>query len=67
MESKPLVASKTIWVNVIGGLVTILTVIGEISFVPQSWVPWLVGGLAGANLLLRYITKQPISGVINAK
>lgn len=61
-EGKSLVASKTFWVNV---LTLAISAGGYLSgMVPPHWQPWLAGGLAIANVLLRLITEQPITKVV---
>lgn len=67
METKPLVSSKTFWVNLLGGAVTVITMLGSISFLPASWAPWFAGALAVVNVALRIITDQPISGVVKSQ
>lgn len=60
---KSLVSSKTFWVNLLGGAVSVLTIVGSISFLPSSLAPWIAGGLAVANVLLRIITNEPITSI----
>jgi len=60
---KGLLRSKTFWVNLLTALVTIGGTVSGISFFPESFVPYLAGGLAIANIFLRMLTDQPITGV----
>lgn len=54
--SKPILSSKTVWWNLIAGAVQTLP--GIAPMIPQPW-----GALATAivNILLRYVTTQPVS------
>lgn len=58
-EGKPLIASKTLWLNIILGLAQVLP--GVAPYIPQ---PYGVLALAIGNILVRLVTSQPISGVI---
>lgn len=56
MESKKWYASKTLWTNILGAAV--LFIQSQTGFVINPAVQGIV--LAGVNLILRKITKQPI-------
>ena len=60
---KGLLRSKTFWVNFLTGAASLLGVVGGISVIPTPLTPYLVGGLALVNVLLRLVTGRPISGV----
>jgi len=60
---KGLLRSKTFWVNTLGGLATVLSAAGSVSFLPTPIAPWLAAGLAIVNVLLRTISKEPITSV----
>jgi len=60
---KGLLRSKTFWVNTLGGLATVLSAAGGISFLPSSFAPWIAGGLAVVNVILRVISNKPIVSV----
>jgi len=60
---KGLLRSKTFWVNALTGVVAVLAAVGSISVVPVVAIPWLGAGLAIANVLLRLMTKEPITSV----
>lgn len=53
--------SKTLWFNVIGGVLVVLQYLGTINLVdPQVLGALLVAG----NFALRFVTSEPIKGVI---
>lgn len=61
VETKSLIGSKTFWVN---ALTLIISVGGTIAgVIPPDFQPYIVGGLAIANVVLRIITGQPIDKV----
>ena len=60
---KPFVFSKTIWFNVICGVLIVLeTQVSVLTpLFPASVSPWLLLGLPIINVILRAITKEPVS------
>jgi len=60
---KGLLRSKMFWTNLLGGTAAVLSGLGALSFLPTPIAPWLAGGLAIVNVLLRAITKEPITSV----
>ena len=60
---KGLLRSKTFWVNTLTGAASVLSAAGSIAFLPASVSPYLAGGLAIVNVLLRLFTKEPIVSV----
>ena len=60
---KGLLRSKTFWVNLLTGAGSVLTAVAGISVLPTPVAPYLVGGLAVVNILLRIFTGEPIKGV----
>ena len=54
--SKPIWKSKTFWFNVLGGIATFLLHAGAV--LPPEWA---AAALAIGNLLLRYVTKTPVT------
>ena len=60
--SKPFYASKTFWFNVIAFVVLgVLPNFGFVPVVPAGWEPFVLPVVLVVNLILRFITKQPIS------
>lgn len=53
VKKKPWWKSKTVWVNVLGGV----TLFAGAPFVPPLTAGYII---AGANLILRIIAKEPI-------
>lgn len=62
MDSKPATASKTIWVNVITLVIALLSTAAANEWVaahPQT-VSFIVATIAALNIVLRFITNQPL-------
>ncbi len=58
---KSLVESKTFWVN---ALTLIISVGGTLAgAIPPQFQPYVVAGLAVANIVLRLISGQPIDKI----
>lgn len=59
---KPLLASRTLWVN---GLTVAAAVLASLSgmteHIPASWMPYIVAALAAVNFSLRFVTTAPLS------
>ena len=60
---KGLLRSKTFWVNTLTGVASLMTAVGGVSLLPASVSPYLGGGLAIVNILLRLFTNAPIVSV----
>jgi len=60
MWSKPFYKSKTFWFNVVAFIVAILANFGYTGEVPADWQPFILPAVIVANLILRFVTKQPI-------
>ncbi len=65
MNGKPLLRSKTFWVNLITAVAGILTTVGGSEFIQDK--PEVVGIMATivgvVNVLLRLVTKDPVTSV----
>lgn len=59
MNPKSLFASKTFWVNLLGGIGTVAGAYG--GFIPPQYAPIVMGAGAIANILLRMVTHQPVT------
>ncbi len=63
MNSKPLVKSKTFWVNLVSTAVALITTISGSELIQEN--PQLTGiaavALAVGNILLRLVTKEPVT------
>lgn len=57
MEAKPFWQSKTIWVNVVALLVAIIT---SLNINPSWWPQFSIVALGIANVILRFLTGEPI-------
>lgn len=60
---KGLLRSKTFWVNILTGAASLMTAVGGVAILPPSVSPYLAGGLAIVNVLLRLFTREPITSV----
>ena len=58
MPTKSIFTSKTFWFNVIAGLGAFAQSQGLLTIIPDPWGPPIV---ALINLLLRYVTIQPVT------
>jgi hypothetical protein len=62
IDPKPLLLSKTFWVNLVGLVGIVLTGLGVIA--DPQWVQYQAILLAAVNVALRVVTKQPIEGIV---
>lgn len=64
MDEKSIFASKTFWTNVLALAVLLIGVVIEQNasnpVLPKDWEGWLAMVLAAANVVLRFITSQPV-------
>lgn len=62
MDSKSIFTSKTFWVNVIAGIVAVGTAFGLKLDIDADTQTAIVGGvMAVANIILRFMTKAPVT------
>lgn len=62
MEPKPWFASKTLWANVIGGLVAVGTTFGfDLGLDAEAQASIVGGVMAVINIILRFMTTAPVS------
>lgn len=66
MNGKPMIRSKTFWVNIITAIAGILTTVGGSDLIQDN--PQMAGIAATVmgvvNIFLRFVTKEPVSGII---
>jgi hypothetical protein len=62
--AKSLLASKTFWINLVGGAAQIVGL--TTGLIPAPYAPIGIGVQAILNIILRLITNQPISGIVTA-
>jgi hypothetical protein len=54
-------ASKTIWANIIAGIVTLAGLFGlDLGLTPDVQAQIVTGVLAVVNIILRFVTKEPV-------
>jgi len=58
METKPIYMSKTVWVNALALIAPVASLFGATT---PEWMALSTGVLAAANIVLRYITKEPVN------
>ena len=62
MESKPFYESKVFWFNLLAGVVAVAGIFGFASFQPSQDVVEIIGVIVAAvNIVLRFVTKQPVA------
>ncbi len=64
METKKWYESKTLWVNIVGGVVVVVQYVSGIN---PAWAEGTAATLVILNLILRLLTNQPIDGTPGAK
>lgn len=63
MESKPFWASKTLWVNVLALVISVSTAFGlDLGISAEEQTAFVGGIMAVVNIILRLVTKAPVSG-----
>lgn len=59
MAGKPWYLSKTVFVNALTAIATVMAQMADV--LPPEWAPKIVTALAVVNLILRVVTTQPIT------
>lgn len=63
METKPFWASRTLWINLIAGLVIVAGAFGlDLDVTPETQTALVGGIMAIVNIILRFITTTAIDG-----
>lgn len=57
VDAKVWYLSKTLWVNILGGIVLLLDYLGTIG-IEEAWI---AAALALANFIIRFLTSQPLA------
>ncbi len=61
MESKKWYESKTLWVNIVAGAVTLAGAFGlDLGLTPETQAELVAGVMVAVNIVLRFITSKPI-------
>lgn len=58
---KSIFASKTFWTNLVAGVVALLEGQQVIDLFSAETLPYVAAFVFGLNIVLRYITTQPVS------
>lgn len=61
MTPKAFYLSKTFWVNLITTVIALLTILPEQPVIPPEWQPYILLAVGILNVVLRFLTNQPIS------
>jgi len=63
METKNWYASKTLWVNLVAGGVTVAGVFGvDVGLSPETQAELVAGILVVVNIILRFVTNTGLRG-----
>lgn len=60
METKSFWKSKTVWLNILAVIVEILVFTETSPVVPKDWLPVIALIHGVANIVLRFISNQPL-------
>lgn len=62
MEAKSIFASKTLWANVVAGVVAVSTAFGfDLGLNAESQTALVGGIMAVVNIVLRFMTSAPVT------
>ena len=61
MKPKAIWQSKTFWFNLVTGLTIFLALPELTAVLPDGSLPYVGLGIAGLNIILRYVTTGPVS------
>lgn len=64
---KSLFATKTFWVNFVSGVVAFLEGQDLLNIVPDPWEPTIAAVVFALNIVLRYITTQPVKPLLGGE
>jgi len=59
-ECKPKYLSKMLWVNGLVLVMGILDLVSKQDWIPQQWVAVIIMSIGILNIILRFMTNQPI-------
>ena len=60
METKSLLESKTLWLNVAAIIIALLAMPEVVGILPVTWLPYIAAITAVLNVIVRMYTTQPI-------
>lgn len=60
VQPKAAWASRTIWVNVLTLAVAVLMLVSQQTWLPEQTVPILLALVGAINVVLRFLTGQPV-------
>ena len=58
MNAKSIWNSKTLYINLVGSAIVILTQLADVA---PAWQPYLAAGLALLNIINRFLTTVPVT------
>ena len=58
---KPWWRSKTYWLNILTGLLALMTMPEILAVLPPDWLKWIALGNVFGNMVVRYFTAHGIS------
>ena len=60
MEPRPLWKTKTFWFNILSAALLIAALPEFTALIPELWIKYVVFAQAAGNIVLRYITTEPV-------
>ena len=60
MEPRSIWQTKTVWFNVISAALLIVALPEFAALIPELWIKYVVFAQAAGNIVLRYITTEPV-------
>lgn len=61
MDTKIAWTSKTLWFNVLALICAVAVAFGYQGELPEEWKTWVTVIVTIINIILRFITKQPVA------
>lgn len=60
MTPKPIFASKTFWLNIIGLILAMLALPEFVGLIPEAYLPTIMAVQGALNIVVRFLTDSPV-------